>query len=93
MTPADQAKINNLVFAAFNLHADERCLIEDFIRVNMLAIKGKVEQEAMRPPKPSELTEYLNALRDALDEYMKDDSAPASHHITAECNGHSGKPF
>lgn len=83
MAPIDQAKINNLVFAAFGLHADERCLIEDFIRVNMLAIKGKVEQEAIRPPKPDELLEYLNTLRGALDDYMKDDSYPASHHITA----------
>ena len=33
------------------------------------------------------MDDYLETLRDQLDEFMADDSAPASNHLTALCDG------
>ncbi len=76
-------EVNTVVFRMLGLTSDEQCLIEDFVRTNLLMIQGKVEKETFRAPDESEILDYLTMIRDQLDEYMTDDSGPSSHHITA----------
>lgn len=83
ISQADQEIINHMVFKALKLREDEQCMIEDFVRINLLMIKGKVEKDAVRTPTDPEISSYLKTLRDQLDDYMEDDKEPASHHITA----------
>jgi hypothetical protein len=83
MSTDDQSLINRLVFKALDLSRAEQCLIEDFVRWNLLMIQGKVEKDAVRSPVDEDVPAYLKTLRDQLDDYMEDADQPASHHITA----------
>ena len=83
ISKADRKQINDVVFRLMGLSDSEQYLIEDFVRIHFLMIKGKVEKDAVRTPKNQELSSYLRTLRDQLDEYMEDEAEPASHHITA----------
>jgi len=82
----DQRNINQLVYDALGLRPAERYLIEDFVRINLLMVKGKVEKEAIRAPLDDEILVYLDTLRDQLDTFMQDASAPAGHHLVALCD-------
>lgn len=86
MSSADQNLVNRLVFKALNLNRQEQCLIEDFVRLNWLMIHGKVEKDAVRSPEKDEALAYLKTLRDQLDDYMEDETQPASHKVTAVCD-------
>jgi hypothetical protein len=81
--------IDQLIFKAANLLPSEQSLIEDFIGVQLLTIKGKVEKDAIRGSNEHEVSAYLTTLRDQLDDYMEDEDQPASHHITAVCDHQS----
>lgn len=83
---SDRKLINAAVYELMGITHSERCLIEDFVQVHALMIKGKVEKEAVRKPEDHEVASYLNTLRDQLDDYMEDEAQPASHHITAVCD-------
>ena len=83
----DQKLIDRTVFKALGLRPAEQHLVADFARTQMLLVKGKVKKDALKPPSVEEMDDYLETLRDQLDEFMADDSAPASNHLTALCDG------
>jgi hypothetical protein len=58
----DQRAINRMVSKALGLKPSEQFMIEDFVSVNLLMVHGKVEHEAVRPPKEKEIFDYLKAL-------------------------------
>lgn len=82
LSAKDQREINEMVFNALGLRHEERLLIEDFVKINLLQIKGKVEREAIRSPDTEEMLDYLRVLRDQLDAFFEDDTAPTANHLT-----------
>ena len=82
LSATDQDTINTMVFDALKLRPQERAQIQDFVRVNLLMIQGKVERDAVCPPSEGEIRTYLRTLRDHLDGFMANESHPASHHLT-----------
>jgi hypothetical protein len=89
ISQVDLDQINQLVFDGLEIRLAERRLIEDFVSVNLLMVQGKVEREAIRAPRPTELLAYIDTLRDQLDSFMSLESDPVSHHIAVLCDGRS----
>jgi len=86
----DLTRINSLVYKALGLSSDECHLIEDFVNVRMLAVKGKFSADAVKAPSEAEeVPNYLATLRDVLDAYMEDESQAASHHLSVLSDGES----
>ena len=63
-------EVNSRVFKLLGIRATERLLVEDFVHNNLELNKGKVTQEAMRPPKNEEQELYLETIRDCLDRFV-----------------------
>lgn len=64
------AEMNNSIFELLGLRTTERCLVEDFVHLNLELNKGKVTQEALRKPTDDELRLYFTTLRDCLDSFL-----------------------
>jgi type I restriction-modification system DNA methylase subunit len=64
------AVVNDRVFDLLDLRKTERWLVEDFVQRHLELNKGKVTDDAIRPPNPPEVLTYLTALRDCLDGFL-----------------------
>ncbi|TVP75586.1 MAG: hypothetical protein EA353_13625 [Puniceicoccaceae bacterium] len=82
LSATDQETINTMVFDALKLRPQERVQIQDFVSANLLMVQGKVERDAVCSPTEDKITTYLNTLRNQLDNFMANESHPASHHLT-----------
>jgi hypothetical protein len=61
---------NARVFKAVGLRSVERFLIEDFVRLNLELVHGKVADAVMRAPSTAEVKLYFVTVRNSLDSFL-----------------------
>lgn len=81
-TDSSLREINSRVNQLLGLNRTERILVEDFVRWNMLMIKGKVSAEVISPPTDRAIHSYLGTLKGELDDFIGRDSGLA-HNLHA----------
>lgn len=64
------AELNSRVFKVLRVRSTERCLVEDFVNLNLDLNKGKVTRRILQAPTTSEQRAYLSTLRDCLDRFL-----------------------
>ena len=70
--------MNEQVYKLLGLRDRERWLVEDLVHVRMPLVKGKVTEDAIRPPTLSELETYATVFQAELDAFVAND--PELHH-------------
>lgn len=69
---------NEATYVALGLSETERWLVSDLVHGRMALIKGQVNDDAIRCPKPDEIHRYGEALRHALNGFL--DGEGSQHH-------------
>ena len=85
---ASLREIDSRVYRLLGLTPAECVLIEDFVRLNMQLVKGKVPPKAVAPPTDRAIHAYLTAMKSELDEFAGRD-AGVSHDLRAVRAGDS----
>ena len=73
-------QLNDLTFDALKLDRRTRAAVHDLVHVRMALTRGKLSQIAMRPPTGAEWQAYAQALRDELDDFVRESSS-VRHHV------------
>ena len=73
-----ERELNEQVYKLLGLRDHERWLVEDLVHVRMPLVKGKVTEEAISKPTPSELQTYAAVFQAELDAFVAND--PELHH-------------
>ncbi|MCH8842591.1 MAG: N-6 DNA methylase [SAR324 cluster bacterium] len=76
-----ERNVEDAVSNALGLSERDRCLIDDLVGVRMRLVDGQVASEAIRAPSDSEMTDYAEALRIELDEFLGSESG-LSHRVS-----------
>jgi hypothetical protein len=67
-------RINELTFSTMGIGRRERWLIEDLVNIRLPLDEGKLDREAVDPPKAKELEKYAGTLELELDSFLDNDS-------------------
>jgi hypothetical protein len=62
------------------LNGSERWLVEDLLKVKLHLDEGRLDERAVGPPTPDEMSAYATALRDHLNGFL-DNSVEATHEV------------
>lgn len=74
-------ELNDEVYDLLGVNENERCLIEDLIRVRIKMRDGQSPPEAVRPADDSDMMRYANILKSELDDFLDCDQKD-QHKIT-----------
>ena len=72
---AFQQALNDLTFEALKLDRRSRAAVLDLVRIRMKFVQGKVDKVALLNPTHAQLLEYVQALRDELDDFVRESSS------------------
>jgi hypothetical protein len=73
-------KLNNLVDDALGLRLWEKSLIHDLVHVRATLNDGRLEKDAVDPPKKSEIEVYAKELQEMLNAFIQDE-IPGGHDV------------